>query len=155
MTRLDRAEQARQVLDRRFATSDVRALTGVPARGWIRAVRDALGMTTRQMARRMGISQPAISQLERSEASGVIQLDTLRRAADALDCDLLYALVPRVGLQETVRRRSIEQARKRVGAVDQTMQLEDQGLDDDRLRERVELYAGHLVDSSRIWDDVL
>ena len=60
-------------------------------------------MTTRELAARMHVSQPAVTQLERSEITGRAQLGSLRKAAAALDCDLVYALVPRTPLEESGR----------------------------------------------------
>jgi predicted DNA-binding mobile mystery protein A len=97
-----------------------------PARGWIKAIRDALGMTTAQLAIRMRVKQPSIVDLERSEAKGTIQLATLRRAAEALDCTLIYALVPNKSLETTVRERAREFARRRLEPVEHSMLLEDQ-----------------------------
>ena len=65
-----------------------------PPRGWLRAIRDALGMTMQQYAGRLGVSQPRIIALEKSEVEDTVTLGTLRRAAAALDCQLVYAVVP-------------------------------------------------------------
>jgi predicted DNA-binding mobile mystery protein A len=153
MDKQARAEQARKHLDAKFAEDSVRALSDRPVRGWIRAVRDALGMSTRQLAARMGQSQPAVTQLEHSEVSGRAQLDSLRRAAAALDCDLVYALVPRQGLEETVRARARLLSERDLASVDRTMRLEDQALDGDQMEARINDYADRLVADGRLWDD--
>jgi predicted DNA-binding mobile mystery protein A len=150
MKRSQRA-QARQALDARLSVLNVQAFSP-PAAGWVRAIRDALGMTTRQMAARLGVTAMAISGLEDSERAGTVQLGTLRRAADALGCDLVYALVPRVGLEAAVHRQALGRARQELARVDRTMQLEDQGLDDVELQRRTSEFAARLVDASAIWD---
>ena len=66
----------------------------VPVKGWIKAIRDSLGMTAAQLANRMGISQSTLTAMEKAEARGAIQLSSLRRAAEAMNCTLVYALVP-------------------------------------------------------------
>jgi len=66
-----------------------------PQRGWIRAIRDALGVSGPQLAFRLGVSKQRISALEKAEIEGGASLNSIRQAADALDCDLVYALVPR------------------------------------------------------------
>ncbi len=114
MAKADTAAVARKSLDAKFLDGSLGALAARPARGWIRAIRDALGMSSRQLATRMGQSQPAVSQLEHSEVDDRITLATLRRAADALECDLVYALVPRTTLDDTVRRRARSLARRDV-----------------------------------------
>jgi len=81
----------------------------VPKRGWIFNVREALGMKGQDLARRMNVSQAAVAKMERSEEKGVIQLATLRRAARALNCTLVYALAPKGSLENILddRRRAI------------------------------------------------
>ena len=146
-------QAARRRLDQRYRRSAAQDLAARPRLGWIRAVRDALGMSTRQLASRMGVSQPTVVQLERSEASGTIQLATLRRAADALNCDLVYALVPRAGsLEATVSTQARRRANSIVHAVDRSMELEDQAVDDpsDDALNRVAL---QLSASRRLWDE--
>jgi predicted DNA-binding mobile mystery protein A len=71
-------------------------------------------MTQAQLAKRLRISQPATIQLERSEGRGAITLATLERAARALDCQLVYALVPRKSLESMAAERAEEVARQRL-----------------------------------------
>ncbi|MGA2218672.1 MAG: mobile mystery protein A [Terracidiphilus sp.] len=118
--------RSRSRLDERFSAIGQASRFTPPARGWIRAVREALGMTTAQLAIRMGVKQPSVVNLERSEARGTIELTTLRRAAEALDCTVVYALVPRKPLEATVRERAAEFARRRLEPVEHSMLLEDQ-----------------------------
>jgi len=118
--------RSRDLLDRHF--DEWQRLRGLarPPRGWIRAVREALGMSAAALAVRLGITAGAVTRLEQSEAADRVQLDTLRRAADALGCDLVYLLVPRRPLNAVVRDRARELAHRQIAAVEQTMRLEDQ-----------------------------
>ncbi|MBK8840867.1 MAG: helix-turn-helix domain-containing protein [Hyphomonadaceae bacterium] len=96
---------AAQQLDRRF--SEIRETLREaerPARGWIKAIREALGMTTAQLAARMGVAQPRITELEKREAGRVVTLQSLERAAEALDCRLVYILVPNDSLEGPAKR---------------------------------------------------
>ncbi len=68
-----------------------------PADGWLRQVRRARGVTQQSLADALGCKRQACAQLERSEARGAISLYSLRKAAAAMDCELVYALVPRGG----------------------------------------------------------
>jgi predicted DNA-binding mobile mystery protein A len=147
-------EAARRRLDSRFSASSPDQLAALPRLGWVRAVRDALGMSTRQLATRMGVAQPTVVQLEQSEANGTIQLATLRRAADALNCDLVYALVPRNGsLEATVQTQARRRARAVVQAVDRSMALEDQAVTDPSEQEAaLDRAALQLAASRRLWD---
>lgn len=97
-----------------------------PVRGWIKAIRDALGMTTAQLAKRMGIRQPSVVALEQSEARGTIELATLRRVAEALDCTLVYALIPNQPLDTTIRERARAFSRRQWRPVEHSMLLENQ-----------------------------
>ena len=148
-----KAAAARVAIDDRFEGQRVLALADRPSHGWVRAIRNALGMSSRQLAERMSISQPAVVQLERSEADGVIQINTLRRAAEALGCDLVYVLVPRRSLDEIVRDRARLLALSEVSNVDRTMRLENQGLTPKQLERRVDAHAEKLIASGRLWDE--
>jgi predicted DNA-binding mobile mystery protein A len=97
-----------------------------PPKGWIKAIRQALGMSERQLARRLNVSQPTVADIERSEAAGRIQLNTLRRAAEALNCTVVYALVPNEGLETMVKNQTRRVAERYLRATEQSMRLEDQ-----------------------------
>jgi predicted DNA-binding mobile mystery protein A len=118
--------RGRELLDSHF--NEWQQLRGLsrPPRGWIRAVREALGMSGAALAARLGTTAGAVTRLEQSEAADRIRLDTLRRAADALGCDLVYLLVPRRPLTAVVRERARELAHRQVVAIEQTMRLEGQ-----------------------------
>jgi len=143
-------------LDRRFAQMRPwMALTARPSRGWVRAIRDALGMTTGQMAKRMGVAQPRISELEKAEIHGSITLGSMERAAAALGCRLVYVLIPEKPLRETRKDRAQAIAERQLSAVEQTMRLEAQEVTDrtDRqatLNSQVEKL---LQRPARLWDE--
>ena len=126
---------------RAATTALARAL---PAGGWVRALRESLGLTTAALGRRLRITQQAATKLESSERAGTITLATLRRAAEALDADLVYALVPRRKLRETISMRARELARERIAPVAHSMQLEAQGLSASELEEQVDELARDL-----------
>ena len=153
MKQQERAALARSGIDARLRERDIGALAERPPRGWIRAVRDALGMSSRQLAGRLNISQPAVAQLERSEVNGAIKLDSLRRVAAALECDLIYVLVPRASLDAIVQSRARVVARRDIAAVNRTMRLEEQGLTIEQLEHRIDDYATKLIAAGRLWDE--
>lgn len=126
-----------------------------PERGWIRAIREAIGMTTGQFAKRLGVSQPRIAALEQAEANGVVSLKSLRQAAEALDCVLVYALVPKTSLDDMVKDRARAVAEQQLARTDQTMRLENQAVSQQRLeRAREDLAAELLRSDKRLWADV-
>jgi predicted DNA-binding mobile mystery protein A len=120
------AIHARLQLDKRFRELGAASRFESPVRGWIKAIREALGMSTLQLAQRLKIKQPSLVDLEKSEAKGSIELATLRRVAEALDCTLVYALVPNKPLETMVRDRARAFTRKRREQVEHSMLLEDQ-----------------------------
>jgi predicted DNA-binding mobile mystery protein A len=126
MNKARTAAQSRLHLDQRFGELGPVTRYSSPVRGWIKAVRDALGMTTAQLAKRLGVTQPSVVAMEQSEAKGTIELATLRRVAEALDCTLVYALVPNKPLEVTVRGRARAFLRRRLAPVEHSMLLEDQ-----------------------------
>lgn len=99
-----------------------------PARGWLRAIREALGMSGKQFARRLGVSAPWITTLEKKELAGSVTIKSMRQAAEALDCVFVYAVVPRDSLADIVRRRAEILAKKRLAMVSHSMLLEAQQL---------------------------
>ena len=101
-----------------------------PSSGWIRAIRQALGMSSSQLAHRMEISQQAVSDLERREAHGSTTLSALRAAADALDGEVVYAIVPKRPLSEMVRTQAKVRAANLLAKATHTMSLEAQDLPD-------------------------
>jgi predicted DNA-binding mobile mystery protein A len=138
----DVAVRSRKLLDGHFDEWQPLRRLARPPRGWVRAVREALGMSATALAARLGTTEPAVIRLEQSEAADRVRLDTLRRAADALGCDLVYLLVPRRQLTAVVRERAQQLARREMAAVQQTMQLEDQAVEqtselEDRLTEQL------------------
>jgi predicted DNA-binding mobile mystery protein A len=97
----------------------------LPRDGWLRAIRQVMGKTTRQGADAVGVTQSALVDAERNEARGDITLTTLRRYAAALDCQLFYALVPNRPLHEIVENRADQIAREQLvleppGSVEQS-----------------------------------
>lgn len=141
-------------LDKRFARLERVATATRPPHGWLRAIRQALGMTTAQLANRLQVSQPRIVDLEKAEADGTVTLKTLERAAEALGCRLVYVLVPERPLGETLRRRALDAADRQIAAVEQTMRLEDQAVRNKGMRKqaRDRLAAELLQKPARLWD---
>jgi predicted DNA-binding mobile mystery protein A len=126
MNKAKLAAQSRAHLDKRFKHLRPVRRYDSPVRGWIKGVREALGMTTAQLAKRLGVKQPSVVAIEQSETKGTIELATLRRVAEALDCTLVYALVPNKPLEAVVRDGARAFVRRQRGPVEHSMLLEDQ-----------------------------
>ncbi|QCI63947.1 mobile mystery protein A [Phreatobacter stygius] len=148
----DLRHKARNRLDERLLPLKPTDRFKAPPKGWIRAVRDALGMTGVQFAKRLGVSPQSVDALEKSEATGSIKLESLRRAAEALDCTLVYALVPNNSLEGTVRDRARRIALRDLGRVAHTMKLEAQGTGDADLEARIGAYIRDALKDRDLWD---
>jgi predicted DNA-binding mobile mystery protein A len=115
-----------------------------PSKGWIRTIRQALGVSSGELGRRMGTSRQLPLQLEKGEAEDRITLKSLRAVANALDCDLVYAFVPRAdSMQELIEGRARAEAKNRVLGVEHSMALENQAVGS--LDEAVEAETRRLV----------
>ena len=146
---------ARQQLDKRLNILQNVDILARPPRGWIKAIREALGMTTAQLGKRMGVSQPRAVGIEKAETSGSLTLESLERAARALDCRLVYALVPRKKLEFLVEDRARELAKKRLRATSHSMALENQRVDEVDELEHLKRLVQKLLDQpgSTLWED--
>ena len=127
-----------------------------PSAGWLRAIREALGMTSGVLAERLGVTASGARKLEQAEAVDAITLGTLRRVAEALDCDLQYALVPRRPLREMRWQRALHLAQQWQQRAGRTMALEAQPVASPSAaaNERLEAMAEEILRTSgtRLWD---
>jgi len=107
--------------------TNVRSFPPRPANGWIASVREALDITLSEIGRKIRVTRQSVQQLEKAEASDRITLGALRRAAEAMGCELVYALVPKSGTFTELAERPIrDSAARDVESVMHTMMLEDQ-----------------------------
>lgn len=136
---------ARQQLDNTLSDYAVLKQNSPPVKGWIRAIREALGMSGKQLANRLNVSQPRIPKLEQDELSGVVSLKTMRQAAEAMDCLFVYAIVPRTTLEGSVRAQARKVAEARTQRVSHTMMLEAQNLPDNEQRASIEAAVDEIV----------
>jgi predicted DNA-binding mobile mystery protein A len=149
MSSAENKARAREALDDRLSALGPASSYATPRLGWVRAIRDALGMTAAQLAARMGVTAPAVRSLEKNEIEGGARLSSLRRAAEAMDCTLVYAFIPSASLQETVERQAAAVLGEQLSRVHQTMTLEAQGGEPLPASVRVQLEA--LISSGRLW----
>ncbi|MDM8084417.1 mobile mystery protein A [Cellulomonas cellasea] len=145
----------RSRLDRRLACwRDLPRDASVrPHGGWVQAIRTALGMSRSDLARRMGVAPSTLVGIEENEVRGTVRMDTLARAAEALDCDLVYALVPRRSLDDTVNARAEQVARRELAPIVNTMRLEAQGLEGEDARDALRALARAKASRADLWRD--
>ncbi|MGB5199544.1 MAG: mobile mystery protein A [Sedimenticolaceae bacterium] len=146
---------ARRQLDKRFSQLPGADPFMRPPRGWIKAIREAIGMTTKQLAQRLGVVQSRVVAIEKAETSGSITLDSLERAAQALDCRLVYMLVPRRPLQDLVEQRAEALAKTRLATTGHSMKLEAQDVDAQDERALLKALTDKIIaqGGSAIWED--
>lgn len=142
-------------LDRKL--TDLRPLAAmiVPERGWLHAIRTALGMSLRQLGVRLEISAQSVKEIEEREADGSITLRSLRQAANALDLDLVHVLVPRdSSLHTMIERRAGQVARSIVLRTSKSMELEEQGVSAERIETSLRSKTEELIRTMPryLWD---
>jgi len=120
-----------------------------PRSGWVRAIRESLGMSAAAFARRLGMTPVGVRKLESAEASDAITLASLRKLAQALDCELQYALVPRNSLLQQVRDRAEMVAQERLRPIAHSMALEDQAVQGPQNKLQLEAAIKELSEGSR------
>ena len=126
-----------------------------PGGGWIRAIREALGMSGGQLARRLGKkASQTIEDMQRSEVTRTIKLSTLEALAGAMGCRLVYALVPDKSIEQLRLEQARAVARKKIKPISHSMRLEEQGVgarEEDREMERLvrNLLSG---DPKKLWE---
>jgi len=126
-----------------------------PPKGWIRAIRNALGMTAKQLAGRLGIAQQAVARIEKDELSGSVTIKTMRRVAECLDCVFVCGFVPHSSLETSLRKQAQKLAVKRLAQASQTMTLENQALSTKENEKVLSEMVEELVDTlpSNLWNE--
>ena len=126
-----------------------------PSKGWISEIRRALGMTALQLGRRLDVSQPAVTQYEKSEINGAITLGTLRNVADAMECELVYALMPRTDLADIRERQARRIAENAVIAAAHSMGLERQQVSAEEIEEQVKDLTNQILEENprSLWNE--
>lgn len=141
----------REQLDKRLQTPFSALYTNM---GWIKSIREALGMSTQQLAKRVGIDQSRISRLEHAEIDGDLKLSSLKKIADGLNMQFVYGFVPKNSLEAMVKEQARKIALKRMAKVNHTMRLEEQEISDEAKKQSLEdLIQKILIENPKdFWD---
>ena len=118
--------------------------------GWIRYMRQVLCMTLSDLAKQIGLSTATVQQFEKRETQGDITLKSLQRLGNAMNCDFIYAFVPREGTEQFLRKRAISKATKLLNVANVHMELEDQRVAESA-KERIENLAEQLLERGDLW----
>jgi predicted DNA-binding mobile mystery protein A len=111
--------------------ANAREAAAVPARGWLRAVREAVGLTQLELAAKVGVKRQSYAQFENSEERGSISIASLRRAAEAMDCELVYYVIPRKARSYSGLATIHDPMARHESATDQSMRIEGQSAPDE------------------------
>ncbi len=130
------------------------AQASAPRNGWVRAIREALGMSAVQLAARLNVTRQSIEDLERNEVSGKITLERLNKLAGAMNCRVVYALVPEQPLAAIQRDRAHTIARRQLQHVSHSMKLEAQGVSQKEEERQLKLLIQKLLagNPKRLWE---
>lgn len=141
----------RRQLDQKLTSPTKLAEMPAFKRGFVREIREALGISSTQLARLVGVSQPAIVKLEKGERDGTVSLNTLARVAEALDCKLVYALVPKSSLDDILLAR----AREVAAGIIEKISLAESNAPVAENSQLIEGIASEMVRNldKRLWDD--
>jgi len=145
---------AREQLDKKLDSLKTFATSGIPQQGWIKTVREALGLSARQLGEKAGIDQSRISRLENAEKDGSLKLSSLQKVAKGLNMRFIYGFVSENTLEEMVRSQARKIALRRLKQLDNTMRLEKQELSDEEQKKALEdMIEKILVDQPKdFWD---
>ncbi|MCB9094910.1 MAG: mobile mystery protein A [Halobacteriovoraceae bacterium] len=124
-----------------------------PPKGWIRFIREALGMSSKALAKRAGISANTMSEAERAEISDSISLKRLKHLADSMNCDVVYYLLPREPIREMIEKRARHLAEQKLRNVAVHMDIEDQAVGKEFIEERLQEEIEELKYSKKLWDE--
>ena len=142
-------------LDKKLSVFTEAKSVMVPVRGWVHTVRTTLNMTMEQLGKKLGITRQGIKRIEDSEAQGSITLNSLKEIADAMDMQLVYALVPKNGtIDGLIESRAHQLATKIILRTNQNMKLEDQGIGDNKLEVAIDELSAEIKRELRksLWD---
>jgi len=125
-----------------------------PHHGWIRHIRKALGMTTAQLAKRLNISRSRVVHIEQAEVKGTITIQSLKNIATAMECELVYAIIPKDSLEEIIKRQAFNIAKEKIDYISHSMALENQQLSEQQNNEQVQAIVKLLLEGSpkKLWE---
>lgn len=118
--------------------------------GWIKYTRSVFGMTLKDLAKLAGLTLPTIAQAERREAEGKVTIETLKKLAEAMECDFVYAFVPKKDITKLIHDKASEKAKRTLLNADTHMSLEDQRVTEE-LKLRIENLTEKLIEKGKIW----
>jgi len=127
----------------------------VPPIGWIKAIRNGIGMSMEQLGKKLSITKQGVMDIEKREKEGAITIKSMQEIAKAMDMKLVYGFVPNKGdLEQMIEARAIEMAKKIVERTSNTMKLEDQANSKERIEKAIKERASEIINNTPkiLWD---
>lgn len=124
-------------------------LKGVPS--WVQYIRKALGMSPKQLAERMSIAESSLYQLERQESLDKASIQSLKKAAEAMGCELVYAIVPKTSVEDLVNTQARRKAAKILSESNLQMEYEDQAVHAEESQKQFEELCEKIKNSKKLW----
>ena len=128
----------REQLDKKLDSLKTFASSGIPKQGWIKTLREALGLSARHLGEKAGMDQSRISRLENAEKNGNLKLSSLQKIAKGLNMRFVYGFVSEDTLEQMVRAQARKIALKRLKRLNNTMRLEKQELSNEEQKKALE-----------------
>lgn len=127
----------------------------LPARGFLRLIRKSLGMTIKQLAKRLRCDPSRVVKIEMSECEGAVTIRTMRMVAEKLDCHFVYRLLPKTSFEKIIKSRAREIAIKTIERTAQPMDLETKTLQQEWLEEQIADMTHELLHKSwkYLWEE--
>jgi predicted DNA-binding mobile mystery protein A len=146
---------AREQLNETMKNLESLKAMSAPRKGWIRAIRDTLGMTGEQLAKRLGVNQQRVARIEQDEVLGKVTLNTMQNAAEAMDCVFVYGVVARDDIEQIVKKQAEVVAQKRMARSNQMMRLEKQELSEIEKSKAMQDLVDEIVEAmpKSLWDE--
>ena len=123
--------------------------------GWIKLMRQALGMSGAQLARKMGVTRALVSNTEKAETEGRVTINKMQDFAHARDCEFVYCMIPREKIQTSLKQRAMQKAQSIVDRTNKHMGLEGQALSNEQVKLETERLASEILKNelSDLWND--
>lgn len=137
-----------QQIERRFTHFDPSFFK--PEQGWIRQMREALGITLSKLGTICGVSTATIAQAEKREVDGKITVETLKKTAAAMNCEFVYMFVPKSEMTKFIEAKAYEKAKRILASADLHMSLEDQKVMS-KIEPRIERLKNKLIADGNVW----
>ncbi len=146
----------RDQLDKKLVFLKGLLSSGIPEQGWIKIIREALGLSASQLGKKVGIDQSRISRLENAEKDGNLKLSSLQKIAKSLNMHFVYGFVPIDGdtLEEIVTKQARQLALKRLKRLNNTMNLEQQRLSENEQKKALDDMTQRILieQPKELWD---